>query len=226
MCGRFTHLYSWRELHRLLDIHREPPVEQLRLSYNVAPTQRVPILRTAAAGDREVVFAKWGLVPSWADDPKIGSRMINARSETIAKSPAFRSAFKARRCVVPASGFYEWQAAAVGARKQPWYIFRADGDPLLFAGLWEGWDKGEAPLDTFTIATCGPNSFMAPMHDRMPVVLEPESVAAWLDPASSPSALAELMRPAADGELECHPVGQRVGNVANNDAELICEVED
>jgi putative SOS response-associated peptidase YedK len=160
-------------------------------------------------------------VPFWASDPKIGNRMINARGETVADKPAFRAAFRKRRCLVPADGFFEWQKSAAG--KQPWFIRAADGEPLAFAGLWELWDaKGtEPPLASCTIITTRANEMMKPLHDRMPVVLAPSAREAWLDPASSPAALQGLLEPAAEAALEAWPVSLRVNSPANEDASLV-----
>ncbi|MFO0873789.1 MAG: SOS response-associated peptidase [Phycisphaerales bacterium] len=234
MCGRFTHLFTWRQLHDLYDIHRiaaerdvDRDIERAELppSYNVAPTQAAPIIRLGDDGVREGTMARWGLIPPWADDAKAGIRAFNARSETIATSPMFRSAFRSRRCVVPVSSFYEWQAIDGAKAKQPWNIFRADGQPLLLAGLWERWTKGGAPVDSFTIATCAPNAFMARLHDRMPCVLEGEHLASWLDPATTTASLQAMLAPAADGVLDAHRVSSRVGSVRNNDASLVGRVD-
>ncbi len=216
MCGRYTRKYTWREVRAFLDI-RFPERLELTPSYNVAPTQAAPIVRGSERG-REMVMARWGLVPGWADDPKIGTRMINARAETVDSKPAFRSAFRRRRCVVPITGFYEWQARETGP-KQPFYTTRADDRIMCLAGLWETWDKGEGPLETYTVITTSANGLLAPIHARMPVVLEPESVGAWLgdDEAGDLSA---LLRPAADGVLQTVPVSTRVGNVANDSESL------
>jgi putative SOS response-associated peptidase YedK len=180
-------------------------------SYNVSPTQRAVIVR-GAGGGREAMLASWGLRPAWMRSRK---PPINARAETIATSPMFREALRSRRCVVPVSGFYEWQNVEGAKAKQPWYIHRADREPLLFAGLFENGPQG----DTFTIITTDANATVRPVHDRMPVVLEPESVAAWLDGPDR-----GLLRPAADGVLSSHKVGAGVGSPRNNDAGLIAPI--
>lgn len=237
MCGRFTYLYTWRQLHDLYDstrvvterlkaerdVQRDFDRAELQPNYNCAPTQHAPIVRLDG-GDRVVDMARWGLIPSWADDIKVGSRMFNARSETAATSPAFRSAFKARRCVVPISSFYEWQAIGGATPKQPWSIFRADGGIMSLAGLWESWRHDGADVRSFTILTTSANSFMRRLHDRMPCVLEPERVAAWLDPKATGETTQSLLVPAADRVLDAHRVGTRVGSVRNNDAELLTPV--
>lgn len=245
MCGRFTHKFTWQELHDLLSRGQWPArlaaanSEQLFASnYNVAPTQNAPVIRaiespapasTGAIAGLEVAFLRWGLAPHWSTDPKRGP--INARAETVATNGMFRSAFKSRRAVVPVSGFYEWMpAASEGSPKQPMYITRADAQPLLLAGLWERWglaaNHADAAhrLETFTIITTSANAFMASVHDRMPVILEPESLSRWLEPQANPAALQTLLRPAADGILQMHPVSTKVNSPRNTGAELIQRV--
>jgi putative SOS response-associated peptidase YedK len=179
MCGRFTHFASNDEIARLLQLAQVP---YLAPRYNVAPTQQVFAARVDQAGHREPVLLKWGLIPSWADDPAIGNRMINARSETAADKPSFRSAFRKRRCLIPASGFYEWQAVAGKKQKQPFFIRMEHGQPFAFAGLWEVWNKGEEPVESCTILTPAANDVMKPLHDRMPVILDAKDFDCWLDP--------------------------------------------
>ncbi|TVQ34165.1 MAG: SOS response-associated peptidase [Phycisphaeraceae bacterium] len=224
MCGRMTRERDVKTMCSAMDAR--PPGVELPISYNVAPTQPSLIVRPIAAGGREGAIARWGLIPSWAKDPSIGSRMINARAETAAAKPAFRAAMRRRRCIVPADSFYEWQAVEGSKRKRPWRIHRVDGEPLRFAGLWEVWDQGDGPLESFTIITTAANDFMRPMHDRMPVIIEPEDAAAWLDPEASADAAQALLRPAADGALIAHPVSTRVNSPANDDPSLIEPVEE
>ena len=174
-------------------------------------------MRLDGEGRREAVKLRWGLIPFWSKDAKIGYRTINARAETVADKPSFRAAFKARRCIVPASGFYEWTGAK--GQKQAYYIAGRDGTPLSFAGLWEGWKEPESGdrIETFTIIVTEANDFLQPWHHRMPVILESASFGAWLDG----SAGTELLRPAANDRLQGHMVGPNVGNVKNDYAELI-----
>lgn len=208
MCGRYTHKFTWKQIHRLLSL--TTPELQFENSFNVAPSHRAPIVRNLDAG-RGLELAVWGLRPAWSDG-RVAP--INARSETVASSPVFRGAFKARRCVVPVSGFYEWQR--VNGSKQPWYITRADNEIMLLAGLFEISDTGP----TFTILTTVPNAMMGSIHDRMPAILEPESVPRWLaEPDTS------MLRPAADGVLIAQPVSTRVNSPKNNDAALIEPVD-
>ncbi|MBX7201126.1 MAG: SOS response-associated peptidase, partial [Rhodospirillaceae bacterium] len=190
---------------------------------NRAPTQRAPVLRLDGEGQREATLMRWGLIPSWAKDASIGSKCINARGDGVASKPAFRSAYKARRCLVPASGFYEWQPRPDNKPpKQPYYITTAAGGPLTFAGLWETWrgdDKVPGPVETFTIVTTEANADMAPIHDRMPVILAQGDWTTWLDP-SNPGA-ADLIRPAPAGTIKATPISTRVNSVRNDGPELI-----
>lgn len=191
-------------------------------SYNVSPSQVEPICRLNEGGQRELAAVKSGLVPSWAKDAEGLSPLINARAETAPESPVFRNAFKSRRCVVPVSGFYEWKKAAAG--KQPMYITRADGRIMLLAGLWESWRRPNdtVPLETMTILTTEPNTFMSEIHHRMPVVLDPGVTTAWLGRDTEPQRLTPLLRPAAEGLLRGIPVSSRVNTPTQNDSAL-CE---
>jgi putative SOS response-associated peptidase YedK len=214
MCGRFT-LTASREtlttLFPLFDIPDVPP------SYNVAPTQTVLAVRVPAGQDKpELVALKWGLVPSWSDDPALGNRLINARSETAADKPAFRSAFRQRRCLVLADGFYEWQKQ--DGKKQP-YLFRLrGGGPFAFAGLCEHWQRDERSIDSCTILTTQANGLVKPLHERMPVILSPRDYDLWLDPKVQKGAdLQALLRPYAAEEMTALPVSLRVNNPRHND---------
>jgi putative SOS response-associated peptidase YedK len=210
MCGRFTRKYTWAELHRLLSL-QSPPFD-IASRYNVAPTQVSPVMDM----DHRLTMRKWGLVPRWVEGVSAFKAPINARAETALTNKVFRAALERERAVVPVSGFYEWKVTDAG--KQPWYITRADGAPMLLAGLTASRKReGEPALDTFTILTTTPNEFMAKLHDRMPVVLEPESVESWLrrpDPS-------DLLKPAADVVLQAHPVSTRVNTPKNDDPSLI-----
>lgn len=225
MCGRYTRFYTWRQLRDLLDL-QYPAQLELAPSYNVAPTQLAPIVRVGERG-LEAAVARWGLVPSWAKDAKIGARMINARAETVAEKPAFRAAFKRRRCVVPASGFYEWKRADDGS-KRPHHFRRADGEILCLAGLWEFWESAESGevLESFAVIVTEANQTVAPIHDRMPVVLEPEDVPAWLSPETEPDNAKALLRPAAEGVLEVREVSTRVNSPRNDEPSLIEPAEE
>jgi putative SOS response-associated peptidase YedK len=203
-------------------------------NYNVAPTNQVALVvaRPVEGADdlhRQLRVARWGLVPSWAKDPKIGSRMINARWENAAEKPAFRAAFAKRRCLIPADGYFEWYASAAlsGAgkpRKQPYFIHRGDGAGLALAGLYEYWrpSSEEEWLITVTVLTTDSSGPVAAIHDRMPVLIEPSGYASWLDPATAVDAAFEA-RLAAD-MLTAYPVSLAVNSVRNNSAELLAPI--
>jgi putative SOS response-associated peptidase YedK len=217
MCGRFTLTSSPDQLTALFGL-----VELTRIEprYNIAPTQTVFAVRVNQAGEREPGFFRWGLIPSWADDPAIGNRMINARSETVADKPAFRSAFRKRRCLIPASGFYEWQKT--GGQKQPYHIRTRDGQPFAFAGLWERWEKGGEPVESCTILTAEANDLMRPLHERMPVILHREDYDRWLDTGlQEPRKLVPLLVPYSGDELTAYPVSTQVNNARHDDARCV-----
>ncbi len=223
MCGRFT-LAAQPAL--IAEAFGLSGVPDLAPRYNIAPTQISPVVRELAIGAaRQLDLLRWGLVPSWAADPALGSRLINARSETVAEKPSFRSAFRQRRCLVPADGFYEW--AKVGKARHPWYFRRSDGAPFALAGLWERWRApgGEA-LETFTILTTDANEVVAPVHPRMPVILPPQAYEAWLDPELIETGhLAPLLVPARPGFLIGYPVSQRVNAPLHDDPGCIAPLE-
>ena len=224
MCGRFT-------LHAPLNLLVEqflfslPDDLSIRPRYNIAPTQ--PILavhQPAGSAARQGIQLHWGLVPSWARDPGVGQRMINARSETAHENPSFRSAFKQRRCLVLADGYYEWQKQAGG--KQAWYFHRPDKRTIAFAGLWESWQGPgqDQPLLSGTILTTTPNELSRPIHDRMPVILASEDHQAWLDPGNQDQdSLRALLVPCPDDQLTCRPVSSHVNNPRHDDEQCIRE---
>ncbi len=188
--------------------------------YNIAPTQSAPVVRLdAAAGGRRLAPLRWGLVPAWAKEIGIGARMINARAETVAEKPAFRAAFRARRCLVAADGFYEWQNTAAG--KQPWRVCLADRGPFAFAGLWESWRGPDGEVQTFTIITTEACPSLSAIHPRMPVILAPRDHAAWLAPATHSASLKSMLAPFPDDRLTAYKVDRRVGNVRHDDPGLI-----
>lgn len=192
--------------------------------YNIAPTQPVLAVRLGRSGERELAMMQWGLVPSWAKDPSIGSRMINARAETAAEKPSFRSAFKRRRCIIPASGFYEWQKLDSG--KQPMFIHAADRQPLGLAGLWEIWQSSDGSyLESCTILTTTPNDLMAPIHNRMPVILETADYDTWLHSEPDPSLGLHLLRPYPASEMAAYPVSTLVNNPRNDDPACVQMIE-
>ncbi len=192
----------------------------LRPRYNIAPTQDAPAVRTTPDGQRELVMLRWGLVPSWADDLAIGNRMINARGETVAEKPSFRTALKKRRCVVVADGYYEWQK--VGKRKQPYLFHFADDRVFALAGLWERWSKGSVPVETCTIITTTPSRLAATVHDRMPAILDGAAIDMWLDPdVTDAAALTGFLRPFDDEQLAADAVSTLVNSPANEDPRCV-----
>lgn len=198
---------------------RVPVNEALRKRFNIAPTQQAPVVRVDREGNRELVPLRWGLVPFWAKDLKIGTTMINARSEGIESKPAFREAVKSRRCIVPATGFFEWQGERPG-RKQPFAITVPEMPVFGFAGLWERWkpEKDAEPVETFTIVTTDANEAVARIHDRMPVILPMGSVDTWL--TGPPDAARALLKP-YEGAIALRPVSTFVSNVNNEGPECL-----
>jgi putative SOS response-associated peptidase YedK len=191
-------------------------------SYNAAPQSAQPAVRlNRDSGSREFALLRWGLVPFWAKDAKLGYSTFNARSEEASRKPAFREALKTRRCLVPADAFYEWKRLDAKT-KQPFAIALKSGEPYAFAGLWDRWQPNEsAALETFTILTTGPNELMKPIHNRMPVILEPCDYDRWLDTGDPARPPVDLLRPFPAEEMRAWPVSNRVGNVRNNDSELL-----
>ncbi|MBK9264954.1 MAG: SOS response-associated peptidase [Polyangiaceae bacterium] len=220
MCGRYTLTNVAPNLLASMFGIPELEIPELSARFNIAPTQNVPIVRVLAkAAPPKMDVVRWGLVPSWADDVSIGNRMINARSETVAEKPAFRSSFKSKRCIVPADGFFEWKKT--GGKKQPYWIHRRDNAPMGFAGLWARWkgvasDGQPVELDTFTILTTDPHPIVAPIHDRMPAILSRDSYATWLDPEEHrPDVLLPLIHHRNGEDLVTTPVAPRVNNPYN-----------
>lgn len=224
MCGRFFLQRDPAGLARYFGTSNAVP--NLRPSWNVAPTQDSAVVRRhPESGARHLDLLRWGLVPRWAKDASGGARMMNARGESVAEKPAFRDAFRKRRCLVPMDGFFEWRQE--GARKQPYAVAMADGSPMAAAGLWEGWQQPDGGwLRTFTVITTEANARQALVHERMPVLLAREAFDAWLDPSAEPAALQPLLTPCPPEWLACWPVPARVGRVAENDAGLIARDPD
>lgn len=225
MCGRYA-LTSPPEL--IASLFGITLLSQIRARYNISPTQSAPVVRQRKEG-RALDELRWGLVPHWAKDEKIGLQTINARAETADAKPAFRGAFRRRRCLVPADGFYEWKQLTP-KRKQPYFIHRKDGAPLAFAGLWETWrhpdDPGSPPLESFTILTVEPNDLLRPIHNRMPAIIPPEDIDRWLDPdADDPAALKPLLRPSPPTELDLYPVSTLVNRAGNETARCVERAE-
>jgi putative SOS response-associated peptidase YedK len=234
MCGRFTLTTPLEALRHLFDFAESP---NLRPRYNIAPTQSVPVVRAGEGqgqNQRSLVTMRWGLVPSWAKDIKIASRMINARGETVAEKPSFRKAFRARRCLVPADGYYEWQKE--DGKRQPYRVTRKDGGPMAFAGLWERWTaKGESGgsnpvsvgdlVETFTIVTTVASESVRGLHHRMPVVIEPDDFEVWLAASGEElGPLQDLLRPSANS-FAITRVSPHVNAVRNDDPQCIVPEE-
>ena len=218
MCGRYSLTSPVEAMRHLFGLEVST---NLAPRYNIAPSQEVPVVRLDAAGDRTWELLRWGLVPSWAKDPAIGNKMINARSETVAEKPSFRSAFKRRRCLIPADGFYEWKRE--GGRKQPYRICLDDGAPFAFAGLWEHWSGsgGGGEIESCTILTAEAEPAIRAIHHRMPVILAAEAYGAWLD-VSQAVALGDLAR-LDEAALSFYPVSTHVNRPANDDARCLEE---
>lgn len=221
MCGRYTQLQPWSELVRLYGIAAPPAPPALLPRYNAAPTQDLPVVRAAGpGGGRALDLLRWGLVPSWAKDVTIGTRLINARAETVDQLPSFRASFRQRRCLVVADGFYEWRRTA-GEQRQPYLVRPAELELFAFAGLWERWKTRQNEwLQTFTIITSAANDFTRPIHDRMPVILTPDRFDDWLALDLPYDRTKALLRP-FDGAMTAIPVSRRVNNARVDDANCI-----
>jgi putative SOS response-associated peptidase YedK len=218
MCGRFTLTLDPGEIQELLNLG--PFVHIIQPRYNIAPSQPIPIVKDAKS--RSVELYRWGLVPFWANDPDIGNRMINARSETVSEKPSFKAAFKYRRCLILADGFFEWHADRKGAPKTP-YLFKLNNDhPFTFAGLYEHWGLPEGgELHTCTILTCQPNELVSHYHSRMPVLLGKEARWQWLDEGQKEDNLLDLLRPYPSEEMKCFPVSREVNSPQNDRPEIL-----
>ena len=218
MCGRFTATFEFREIKVRWKLHEEPPNFSPR--YNIAPSQDIPVIVRGESGN-ELKVMRWGLIPSWAKDPAIGQRMINARAETLSEKPAFKRLLGKRRCLVPADGFYEWRRE--GKRKVPVWVYLENKDPFGFAGLWDLWKRPEGEdLYSFTIITTAANERLRPIHDRMPVILEPGSGEKWLDPTyTSFSTLSVLLQPFPSVRMKAHDVSTLVNLPVNDTEECI-----
>ncbi len=229
MCGRYSLTTPMEAVRQLFDFPERP---NLAMRVNIAPSQDVAAVRRGEEGvgqgsgtGRHFVWLRWGLIPSWAKEPGIGNRMINARAETLAEKPAFRAAFRRRRCLIPADGFYEWQTER--GRKQPYRIALASGAPFAFAGLWERWEgpKGgvgaEGAVESCTIVTTEANARLRTLHHRMPVILAPEAYDLWLDPATPGAQVQALLRPAPSEWFTAYRVSPKINSPANDDPALI-----
>jgi putative SOS response-associated peptidase YedK len=220
MCGRFT---LRAPPQAIVDEFERPVLPPYVPRWNIAPTQQILALRVHD-GEPEMAMLRWGLIPSWAEDPKKSPLLINAKAETAATKPAFRAAFKRRRCLILADGFYEWQK--VGKQRQPYYHRLKNERPFAFAGLWERWDKGEQPIESCAILTTDANEVAAAVHDRMPVILGRDARRAWLDPdIDDPAALQQLLRPYPAAEMTAFQVNPIVNKSANEGPECIAPLK-
>jgi putative SOS response-associated peptidase YedK len=215
MCGRFTLFEADKVLSREFGVSSTPPLSP---RYNIAPSQPVAAVRAASAGTgRELALLRWGLIPSWSKDPAISNRLINARAETAREKPSFRNAYRRHRCLIPANGFYEWQRQERG--KQPYFVRMRNGRLFAFAGLWDRWGGPDKDvIETCTILTTTANALLAPIHDRMPVIVPPGEYDRWLDPELKDlDSLSCLLVPFPPEEMHAFPVSPRVNNPSNND---------
>jgi len=224
MCGRFARRSTQEVLADWFGVELED-MPWFAPSYNVAPQSVQPVVRlNRDSGQREFSLLRWGLVPFWAKDAKFGYSTINARAEEVLSKPAYREAMKKRRCLVPADAFYEWQRIDKKT-KHPFAFALKSGEPYAMAGLWEHWQpKVGAALETFTILTTDPNALMEPVHNRMPVILEPHDYNRWLVPGDTAQPPVDLLRPFPAEKMRAWPVSDRVGNVRNNDPQLVKEL--
>jgi putative SOS response-associated peptidase YedK len=211
MCGRFSLIVSEEELKKAFSVSGDIEVPT---SYNIPPGQDIPAVRGPSdqSDERELVSLQWGLVPFWADEPDIGSNLINARAETVHEKPSFRDAYEKRRCIIPASGFYEWKSE--NGSKQPYYI-KPKEDPLFgFAGLWESWtdEERDQELNSCTIITTSPNRIMKPIHNRMPVILPTSRYDPWLDPDQDPEHLSSFLTPCQSSQMDAYAISSEVNN--------------
>ena len=216
MCGRYT---LARQLKLFGDDIKIPNFSE---RYNIAPSQEVAVIPNTSISDRQVEFYRWGLIPSWSKDPKIGNKMINARSETLSEKPSFRNAYKRRRCLILADGYYEWQPVAGSTTKQPVYIRFKSQDTFAFAGLWEEWHD----IRSCSIITCDPNPFLKRIHHRMPVILPKSDYEQWLAPGEqSAQALQPLLKPYTDQEMEAYAVSTFVNRPVNDSPECVAPLK-
>jgi putative SOS response-associated peptidase YedK len=221
MCNRYT---QKQDLSKLKSRFRsQSALSELRPRFNLAPSQPAPVI--VADGERLLDLYRWGLIPAWAKDPKVGYKMMNARAETVATTSAYRRPFQRQRCLVPADGFYEWKPDPINpkkAPKTPMYITLASEAPFAFAGLWDVWKDAEGKeIRSFTIITTSPNELIQPIHNRMPVILNPRDEDAWLDPAARPDQLLGMLAPYPADEMTAYAVATRVNYVRNDSPDLI-----
>ena len=219
MCGRLSQNLTWQQIYTLYTLPVSTPRLDPQPRFNGAPTQEFLLCRLDEGGTRSMAALRWGLVPFWAKDVKIGARLINARAETVKDKPAFRSAFRARRCLIPANGWFEWKRS--GKSKQPYFLALESGSPLSFAALWEQWGRDGQHLETFTIVTTEASSALSDIHHRQPAVVDPDDFSDWLDPGTPLETLQEIIGPSHEGPYEIRPVSDRVNRVANDTPDIL-----
>ena len=218
MCGRYV--ANWSKTSFEKTFNTQAPLFE---SFNIAPTQLAPVVYSKPSGQRETLMTRWGLLPYWVKEPEdFKANLFNARAESLSEKASFKRPFKTSRCLVPASGFYEWKKENGG--KVPHYI-KASDDVIAFAGLYEHWQKGDNEVVSHTIITTKPNDFMQSIHNRMPVILEQEAFDLWLDPSNDDTEMLEHLLKPYEGELEAHPVDKRVGRPSENDSALVDKQE-
>lgn len=216
MCGRYTLTFYPERLAERFDA--QLAFDEFHPRYNVSPTQHLPVIRNT--GERRIELLRWGLIPGWAKDPSIGNRLINARAETVAEKPSFRSAFRNRRCLVLSDGFYEWKKESTG--KTPVRITLASGEPFAFAGLWESWkDPAGGTIESFAIVTTAPNELISTIHHRMPVILRREDEGVWLDDEAGPEAWQSVLKPYPADRMTIYPVSKGVNSPRVDNPTLI-----
>lgn len=219
MCGRLFQSLTKQQIFTFYTLPDANRRLDPRPRYNGAPTQEFVLCRLDEHGERSLALLRWGLVPSWAKDIKIGARLINARAETVRDKPAFRSAFRSRRCLIPANGWFEWKRKGDG--KQPYFLALEDGSPVSFAALWEQWSRDGQHLETFTIITTEASPALSEIHDRQPAVVDPDDFIDWLDPGTPTETLQEIIGPPHEGPYEVRPVSEKVNRVANDTPDIL-----
>lgn len=226
MCGRLSQNLTWQQIYTLYTLPVSAPRLDPQPRFNGAPTQDFALCRLDESGMRSMCVLRWGLVPFWAKDVKIGARMINARSETVREKPAFRSAFRTRRCLIPANGWFEWKRTGpAGGGKHPYFLALENGSPLSFAALWEQWGRDGEHLETFTIITTEASPVLSDIHDRQPAVVDPDDYTDWLDPGTPAETLLEIIGTPHEGPYEIRPVSDGVNRVANDTPDILKPLE-
>ncbi len=219
MCGRLSQNLTWQQIYTLYTLPDSTPRLDPQPRYNGAPTQEFALCRLDENGTRSMAVLRWGLVPFWAKDVKIGARLINARAETVHEKPAFRSAFRARRCLIPSNGWFEWKRT--GGGKQPYFLALESSAPVSFAALWEQWGRDGQHIESFTIITTEASPGLTDIHDRQPAVVDPDDFTDWLDPGTPQETLKEIIGPPYEGPYEIRPVSDMVNRVANDTPDIL-----